>query len=47
MTAFIVGPSEKPPVHAADEDFDPDAEDPASDEDEEQIMKKVEAIKKA
>ena len=47
VTAFIVGPNEKPPVHAADEDFDPDAEDPASDEDEEAIAKKVEAIKKA
>ena len=44
ITAFIVGPSEKPPVHAADEDFDPDAEDPASDEDEEDIMKKVKSI---
>ena len=47
ISAFIVGPNERPPVHAADEDFDPDAEDPDSDEDEEAIMRKIESIKKA
>ena len=46
FSAFIVGPNERPPMHTADEDFDPDgAED--SEEDEDEIAKKIENIKRA
>lgn len=46
ITAFIVGPNERPPMHSADENYDPDeAED--SEEDEEEIAKRIESIKKA
>jgi hypothetical protein len=41
-----VGPNERPPFHAADEDFDPDGNDD-SDEDVEVIAKKIENIKRA
>lgn len=47
ISCFIVGPNERPPVHAADEDFDPDEEDPDSEEDEEMVMRRLETIKKA
>ena len=46
ISCFIVGPNERPPFHAADEDFDPDAQDD-SDEDVEVIAKKIENIKRA
>lgn len=45
ISCFIVGPNERPPVHAQDEDFDPDGED--SEEDEEEIKKKIENIKRS
>lgn len=46
ISAFIVGPNERPPMHSADEDFDPDdAEE--SDEDEDEIARKIENIKRA
>ena len=46
ITAFIVGPNERPPLHSADEDFDPDAVDD-SDEDDDVIARKIEMYKKA
>ena len=46
LSCFIVGPNERPPFHAADEDFDPDANDD-SEEDDDAIAKKIENIKRA
>ena len=46
ISCFIVGPNERPPVHAADEEYDPDAADD-SEEDEAEIAAKIENIKRA
>lgn len=46
ITAFMVGPNEKPPMHTADEEYDPD-EANESDEDEDEIARKIENIKRA
>lgn len=45
VSCFIVGPNERPPVHAADEEFDDNDVD--SDEDEESIQRKLEQRKRA
>ena len=44
ITAFIVGPNERPPLHAADEDYDPDQQDD-SEEDDDVIAKRIELMK--
>jgi hypothetical protein len=46
LSCYIVGPNERPPVHAADEDFGED-DGADSDEDEEALMKRIESIKRA
>ena len=46
INCFIIGPNERPPVHAADEDNgDDDIDD--SEEDEAVIAQKIESIKRA
>ncbi len=46
ISCYIIGPNEKPPVHAQDEDFgDDDGVD--SDEDEDELARRIESIKRA
>jgi len=47
LSCFIIGPNERPPVHAQDEDFGDDVEAVDSDEDEEAIARRIESIKRA
>ena len=46
ISTFIVGPNERPPMHSADEEFNPDDEED-SEEDEEEIARRIENIKRA
>lgn len=47
VSCFIVGPNERPPVHSQDEDFGDDALGDDSEEDDEEIAKRIESIKRA
>jgi hypothetical protein len=47
FSCFIIGPNEKPPVHSQDEDFgNDDGLEADSDEDDEEIARKIESIKR-
>lgn len=45
ISCFIVGPNERPPIHAADEDNV--EEDGSDEEDEEAVARRIENIKRA
>ena len=47
FSAFIIGPNERPPVHAQDEDFGDDEQDVDSEEDDDAIARRIESIKRA
>jgi len=47
ISCFIVGPNERPPMHSADEDFDPDGQDQDSEEDGDEVARRIENIKRA
>jgi len=48
LSCFIIGPNEKPPVHSQDEDFgNDDGLEADSDEDEDDIARRIESIKRA
>jgi len=46
ISCYIIGPNEKPPVHAQDEDFGND-DGVDSDEDEDELARRIESIKRA